>query len=112
MISEGVTRLSPDLQGALLCLDPATGDVLAVVGGVDFKKSPYNRAFYAKRQPGSAIKPLIYAAALNAGQTASSLWDDTPVSYNKGSGERWTPLNYERKLYRGNPPAQGLGPVQ
>lgn len=99
VISEGVTRLSPDLQGALLCLDPATGDVLALVGGVDFKKSPYNRAFYAKRQPGSALKPLIYAAALNAGQTASSLWDDTPVSYNKGNGERWTPLNYERKLY-------------
>jgi 1A family penicillin-binding protein len=99
VISEGVRRLSPDLQGALLCLDPATGDGLAVVGGVDFKKSPYNRAFYAKRQPGSALKPLIYAAALNAGYTASSLWDDTPVSYNKGNGERWTPLNYERKLY-------------
>jgi 1A family penicillin-binding protein len=99
VIGEGVKRLAPELQGALLCLDPATGDVLAVVGGVDFKKSPYNRAFYAKRQPGSAIKPLIYAAALDAGQTASSLWDDTPVSYNKGNGEKWTPLNYERKLY-------------
>jgi 1A family penicillin-binding protein len=99
VISEGVRRLAPDLQGALLCLDPATGDVLAAVGGVDFKKSPYNRAFYAKRQPGSALKPLIYAAALNAGQTAGSLWDDTPVSYNKGNGEKWTPLNYEKKLY-------------
>ena len=99
VISEGVRRLAPDLQGALLCLDPATGDVLAVVGGVDYKKSPYNRAFYAKRQPGSALKPLIYAAALNAGQTASSLWDDTPVSYLKGNGEKWTPLNFERKLY-------------
>ncbi len=83
----------------MLCLDPATGDVLAVVGGVDYKRSPYNRAFYAKRQPGSAIKPLIYAAALDAGQTASSLWNDTPVTYNKGNGEKWTPLNYERKLY-------------
>lgn len=99
VISEGVKRLAPDLQGALLCLDPTTGDVLAVVGGVDYKKSPYNRAFYAKRQPGSALKPLIYAAALNAGQTASSLWNDTPASYNKGNGEKWTPLNYERKLY-------------
>jgi membrane carboxypeptidase/penicillin-binding protein len=47
-----------------LCRDANTGDVLAVVGGVDFKESAYNRAFFAKRQPGSTIKPLIYAAAL------------------------------------------------
>jgi 1A family penicillin-binding protein len=99
VISQGVPQINSELQGALICLDPATGQVLAAVGGVDFKKSPYNRAFYAKRQPGSAIKPLIYAAALDAGQRASSLWDDTPVSYSKGNGERWTPLNYERKLY-------------
>jgi 1A family penicillin-binding protein len=99
VISQGVPQINSELQGALICLDPATGHVLAAVGGVDFKKSPYNRAFYAKRQPGSAIKPLIYAAALDAGQRASSLWDDTPVSYSKGNGERWTPLNYERKLY-------------
>ena len=99
VLGEEVRRLSPELQGALLCLDPATGDVLAVVGGVDFKQSSYNRAFYAKRQPGSAVKPLIYTAALDMGFTAGSLWDDTPVSYNTGSGEKWTPLNYERKLY-------------
>ncbi|MBI5583861.1 MAG: PBP1A family penicillin-binding protein [Deltaproteobacteria bacterium] len=98
VISLGVPRLNPELQGALICLDPETGNVLAAVGGVDFKKSPYNRAFYAKRQPGSAIKPLIYAAALDSGQRASSLWDDTPVAYNRGNGEKWTPLNYERKL--------------
>jgi 1A family penicillin-binding protein len=98
VISQGVPRLNPELQGALICLDPETGNVLAAVGGVDFKKSPYNRAFYAKRQPGSAIKPLIYAAALDSGQRASSLWDDTPVAYNRGNGEKWTPLNYERKL--------------
>jgi membrane carboxypeptidase/penicillin-binding protein len=99
VIGQGVPRLNPQLQGALICLDPATGNVLAAVGGVDFKKSPYNRAFVAKRQPGSAIKPLIYAAALDSGQRASSLWDDTPAAYNKGNGEKWTPLNYERKLY-------------
>ena len=99
VLREGVSRINPELQGALICLDPSTGDVLAVAGGVDYKKSPYNRAFYAKRQPGSAIKPLIYAAALDLGFTASSLKEDTPVSYNKGGGEKWTPLNYERKLY-------------
>jgi 1A family penicillin-binding protein len=99
VLSEGVRRISPQLQGALLCLDLNTGDVLAVVGGVDFKQNPYNRAFYAKRQPGSAIKPLIYAAALDKGIVASSLWNDTPVGYNRGNHEIWKPLNYEKKFY-------------
>jgi 1A family penicillin-binding protein len=98
-LSEGVRSLSPRLQGALICLDPANGDVLAAVGGVDFKQNPYNRAFYAKRQPGSAIKPLIYAAALEKGITASSRWNDHPVAYNRGNQQIWKPMNYERKQY-------------
>jgi len=98
-LREGVKKISPKLQGALLCQDPATGDVLAAVGGVDFAKSPYDRAFSAKRQPGSAIKPLIYAAALEKGFTASSMMNDTPVSYNRGNNEAWRPLNFERKLF-------------
>jgi len=72
---------------------------LAFVGGVDFSKSNYNRAFYAKRQPGSAIKPLIYAAALEKGITVSSIWDDTPVAYSRGGNSSWTPLNYGREHY-------------
>ena len=84
-LREGVKRISPELQGALVSLDPATGDLLAAVGGVDFGKSGYDRAFYARRQPGSAIKPLIYAAALEKGFTPSSIWDDTPVAYNRGN---------------------------
>ncbi len=98
-LSEGVKRISPDLQGALICLDPATGDVLAAVGGVDITQSGFNRAFAARRQPGSAIKPLIYAAALEQGFTAGSVWDDTPASYNRGNGEVWKPLNYGREQY-------------
>ncbi|MGC1401629.1 MAG: PBP1A family penicillin-binding protein [Thermodesulfobacteriota bacterium] len=98
-LREEVRRISTQLQGALICLEPSTGDVLACVGGVDFIKSSYNRAFYAKRQPGSSIKPLIYAAALEKGFTPSSLFNDTPVGYNRGNGEIWKPLNYERKLY-------------
>lgn len=98
-LSEGVKRVSPKLQGALLCLDPATGDVLAAVGGVDAIQSSYNRAFVARRQPGSAIKPLIYAAALEKGITAGSIWDDTPVAYNRGNNEAWQPLNYGREQY-------------
>ena len=98
-LRDGVKRVSPQLQGALVCLDPATGDVLAVVGGVDVTRSPYNRAFFARRQPGSAIKPLIYAAALEKGITASSIWDDSPVAYNRGNNEIWKPLNYGKEQF-------------
>jgi membrane carboxypeptidase/penicillin-binding protein len=98
-LREGVKRISPQLQGALVSLDLATGDLLAAVGGVDFSHSSYNRAFYAKRQPGSAIKPLIYAAALDKGITAGSIWDDTPVTYNRGNNETWKPLNYGREQH-------------
>ena len=94
ILREGVRRISPDLQGALVSLDPATGDVLAAVGGVDLTRNSYNRAFYARRQPGSAIKPLIYAAALEKGITAGSMWNDSPVTYNRGNGDVWQPQNY------------------
>jgi 1A family penicillin-binding protein len=99
VLREGVKRISPELQGALLCLDPNTGDVLAAVGGVNFTQSSYNRAFFAKRQPGSAIKPLIYAAALDKGFTAATIMNDTPVAYNRGDNEIWRPRNYEGKSY-------------
>jgi 1A family penicillin-binding protein len=98
-VRDGVKRISPELQGALVSVDTATGDLLAMVGGVDFRKSNYNRALYARRQPGSAIKPLIYAAALEKGFTAGSIWDDTPVAYNRGNGESWKPQNYGRERY-------------
>ena len=98
-LRDGVKRVSPQLQGALVSLDIATGDVLAAVGGVDYAKSDYNRAFYAKRQPGSAIKPLIYAAALEKGINAGSIWDDSPVAYSRGNNETWTPQNYGREQY-------------
>lgn len=98
-LSEGVKKNSPTLQGALICLDPATGDVLAAVGGVDATLNGYNRAFYAKRQPGSSIKPLIYAAALDTGLTPTTVMNDTPVAYPRGNGATWKPLNYEKKAY-------------
>jgi 1A family penicillin-binding protein len=98
-LRDGVKKISSQLQGALVCLDPATGDVLAAVGGVDFAKSAYNRAFAAQRQPGSAIKPLIYAAALERGVTASSRWSDAPVAYSRGNGETWKPTNYGGEEY-------------
>jgi membrane carboxypeptidase/penicillin-binding protein len=98
-LREGIRRISPDLQGALVCLDPATGDLLAAVGGVESTPGGYNRAFLARRQPGSSIKPLIYAAALEKGFTAASIMDDTPATYKRGNGELWRPLNYGREQY-------------
>lgn len=98
-LSDGVQGIAPDLQGSLLCLDPRTGDILAAVGGVDFKQSTYNRALFAKRQPGSAIKPLIYAAALEKGYTTASLWNDDPVSYIRGNNQTWQPQNYGQEKY-------------
>lgn len=107
-LREGVKRISPELQGALLSLDTATGDVLAAVGGIDFAKSDYNRAFYARRQPGSSIKPLIYAAALEKGVTAASIWDDSPISYGGANGAAWTPQNYGKERYGALPLRQAL----
>jgi membrane carboxypeptidase/penicillin-binding protein len=99
VLRDGVKRISPQLQGALVCLDPATGDILAAVGGVDSAKNSYDRAFVAQRQPGSSIKPFIYAAALEQGVTAGSIWNDTPVAYNQGNGQEWKPLNYGGERY-------------
>ncbi len=108
VLREGVGRISPKLQGALLSLDPQTGDVLAVVGGTDFKLYPYNRAFFAKRQPGSAIKPLIYAAALGKGFTAGSIWSDEPVAYIRNEQETWKPRNYGNEHHGNLPLRQAL----
>jgi membrane carboxypeptidase/penicillin-binding protein len=98
-LTAGVRRLAPGLEGALVCLDPATGDVLAAVGGVDEAQNGINRAFVSRRQPGSAIKPLIYAAALEQGVTAGSIWSDLPVSYDRGDGRQWRPLNYGNERF-------------
>ncbi len=90
----------PDLQGALVSLDVKTGAIRAMVGGYSYLRSPYNRAVYAKRQPGSAIKPVIYLAALMKGYTQASLIDATPRSfYDPSTGRNWTPDNYDGAKY-------------
>ena len=94
----------PLAQGALVAVDPFTGQVKAMVGGYSFSESQFNRAIQAKRLPGSAIKPLIYAAALDHGYTPASVILDTPLIYeNKkidtGEMEEWKPKNYEQKFY-------------
>ncbi|BDU78092.1 transglycosylase domain-containing protein [Mesoterricola sediminis] len=93
-LREGVKRLSPDLQGALVALDPLTGDVLAAVGDAEGQARSLNRAFTSRRQPGSAIKPLLYATAVDQGLTATSRWNDDPVAYPGAGGRPWKPRNF------------------
>lgn len=92
---------TPEVQSALYAMDPRTGGVKAMVGGYDFKKSQFNRATQAKRNPGSAFKPIIYGAALEKGMTTASIIDDSPVEYDSGKDKSWKPKNYDN-IYRGN----------
>jgi penicillin-binding protein 1A len=89
----------PDVQGAIVAVEPYTGFVKAMVGGYDFSKSEYNRALFAKRQPGSAFKPIIYAAALDNGFTPASIIIDEPVTYMGGPDGEWSPENYDHTYY-------------
>ncbi|MHB8783721.1 MAG: penicillin-binding protein 1A [Desulfobacteria bacterium] len=99
-LTQGVHRIEEanryqGLQGALLCMDPATGGVLAMVGGVDFAASQFNRALQARRQPGSAFKPVVYSAALDKGKTLVSTVDDSPIELVRSETEIWKPKNYD-----------------
>ncbi len=89
-------------EGAVVTIEPQTGYVRAMVGGYDFFRSEFNRAVQAKRQPGSAFKPFVYLAALEAGMTPATRIEDAPVSYAVGAnGQAWKPENYDRK-FRGS----------
>jgi penicillin-binding protein 1A len=89
----------PFVQGALLCLDPKTGHVRAMVGGRDFSESQFNRAISSRRQPGSAFKPFIYAAALEKGYTPSTILMDSPIEYSDpDGGTYWAPKNYDKEF--------------
>jgi penicillin-binding protein 1A len=79
-------------QAALVALRPSTGEVLAMVGGVHFSlTNQFNRAWQARRQPGSSFKIYDYTAAIDSGMPASTIVDDTPVSYPMGDGTQWSP---------------------
>ena len=90
----------PDVQAALVAIDPRSGGVKAMVGGYDFRKSQFNRAIQAKRNAGSAFKPIIYAAALEKGLTAATIINDAEVEYPDGAGGTWKPKNYDN-TFRG-----------
>ncbi|MBI4690910.1 MAG: PBP1A family penicillin-binding protein [Nitrospirae bacterium] len=89
----------PEVEGAVVAVEQSTGYVKTLVGGYDYAKSEFNRAIYAKRQPGSAFKPIIYAAAMDSGFTPSSVINDEPVTYKWGPKGVWTPENYDHRHY-------------
>lgn len=101
-----LTRNGEPLQGAMVALDPRSGEILAMVGGRDYRMSQFNRVTQARRQPGSLFKPLVYLAAFDSKQTdggqpitAASLLLDEPVSFESPTGT-WSPQNFD-KQFRG-----------
>ncbi|PYQ08380.1 MAG: penicillin-binding protein, partial [Acidobacteria bacterium] len=94
-VAGGLRRLGiPDLQAALVAIDPATGDILALVGGRDFNASTYNRAVRSRRQPGSAFKPFVYAAGLERGLSPVTVLSNLS-SISAGTYQEWAPRNAE-----------------
>ncbi|MEM6533998.1 MAG: penicillin-binding protein 1A [Pseudomonadota bacterium] len=105
MVPTGVSELKqvPEVDGALVALDPHTGRVLAMMGGYSFFKSPFNRVTQAKRQPGSSFKPFVYGAALEQGYTPATRILDSPyVYYDEFTGEVWKPENYAEGISYGD----------
>lgn len=86
---------TPEIEAALVAVDMESGGIAAMVGGYDFLATQFNRAIQARRQPGSAFKPFVYAAALDHGYTPASILQDSPVEY-MDNGKPWVPRNYSR----------------
>jgi penicillin-binding protein 1A len=90
----------PQVESALVALDPQNGAVTALVGGFDFAKNKFNHVTQASRQPGSSFKPFVYSAALEKGFTPASIVEDAPITMlgsEVGSGEDWEPKNFDEK---------------
>lgn len=90
----------PHVEGAFIALSPDTGEITALVGGYDYYRSKFNRATQARRQPGSTFKPFIYSAALNAGDTPATIYNDAPVVFHDSALEgEWRPSNYSGRFF-------------
>jgi len=89
----------PDVDGALVAMDPHSGRVLAMVGGFSYGRSQFNRAVQALRQPGSSFKPIVYAAALDNGYSPASVVLDAPIEFAMPDGSLWKPKNYQNRFF-------------
>jgi penicillin-binding protein 1A len=104
-----VLRQVPQVNGAVVAMDPRTGRVLALAGGLSDAASQFDRAIQAYRQPGSAFKPFVYLAALDSGYTPSTIVLDAPVEFDQGPGlPKWRPNNYEHEFLGPLPLQRGL----
>ncbi|MDP8233114.1 MAG: PBP1A family penicillin-binding protein [Candidatus Zophobacter franzmannii] len=92
---------TPYLQGGLVTMEAETGEVLAMLGGRNHNHSKFNRMVLARRSPGSAIKPVLYTAALEKGYTPATIIQDNPTMIKLMSGQEWRPHNYRRNRYYG-----------
>ena len=92
-------KQAPAVNGALVAMEPYSGRVVAMVGGYSFSLSSFNRATQALRQPGSAFKPIVYAAALESGYTPASTVLDAPITLKGYGGQDWSPENYHHDYY-------------
>jgi len=90
--------LAQPLQGALIAMEPSTGNIKAMIGGLDYNENEFNRAVQAKRQTGSAFKPIVYTAAIDNGFRVSDVIMDSPVVYKNANGTDWRPENYSGKF--------------
>lgn len=89
----------PQVEAALVALDPNNGAILSLIGGFDYEKSSFNRATQASRQPGSAFKPFIYAAALEHNFTTATIMNDAPLMQDDPNNDDWRPQNYSKEFY-------------
>ena len=109
--SKTVYKISqiPQVNGAIVVIDPNTGRVLAMTGGYQFKTSEFNRVTQAYRQPGSAFKPFVYLSALDMKLKPTDIILDAPLSFDQGSGlPKWKPANYTKKFYGPSPMRLGI----
>jgi len=102
MREDGTVRFvqEPVVEGAFVAMEPATGEITALVGGYDYYRSKFNRVTQARRQPGSTFKPFIYSAALEAGDTPATIYNDAPVVFHDDALEgEWRPSNYSGRFF-------------
>ncbi len=101
-------RQVPEVQGGFMAMDVNTGRVIAMQGGFSYQHSVFNRATQATRQPGSAFKPFVYAAALDSGYQPNTIVVDAPIEIDQGNGEIWRPKNASDRFYGPSPLRTGI----